>query len=216
MLLQFLKGEGYENWEKWISEDIRLWETEKTTEHHLRAYGGMGSFNDVVIGGQDVNGLWKSRLFGLFQTLSWSFANKKISNIPLDEDFYSTNSKELNGWRCRNCGAAKIKTIEIERFISSYLLPKYLVASIKDDVLTQILDLDKIINSSEVKEKRQTIERLVETSDIELTESKEWDWTCPKCQSQETCAYRWLLLNDDTKLIEADDNLEVLSKPFLE
>lgn len=210
MLLQLLKGEGYENWEKWILEDLRLWETEKSTEHHLRAYGGMGSFNDVVIGNQDIKGLWKSRLFGTFQTLSWSFANKKISNIPLDEDFYSTNSKELSGWRCRNCGAAKIKTIEIERFISSYFLPKYFVASIKTNELTQILDLDKIINSAEVKEKRQTIERLVETFNIELTESKNWDWTCPKCQSQDTCAYRWILSNDDSTLIEADDNLDLI------
>jgi hypothetical protein len=210
ILLQLLKGEGYENWEKWISEDIRLWEAEKSTEHHLQAYGGMGSFNDIVIGGQDIKGLWKSRLFGMVQTLSWSFAKGNIQTISMDDNFYGNNSKEISGWRCRNCGAAKIKKIDIERYISSYFLPKFFVASIKEDNLMQIGDLDKIINSKEVIEKRQATEKLVEISNIELSESKDWNWTCPKCQSQETCAYRWILTNDDTELIEADDNLEML------
>jgi len=33
---------------RWFREDLDLWATERTTAHHLLAFGGMGSFNDLV------------------------------------------------------------------------------------------------------------------------------------------------------------------------
>jgi hypothetical protein len=33
---------------RWFRQDLALWESERTTVHHLRAFGGMGSFNDLV------------------------------------------------------------------------------------------------------------------------------------------------------------------------
>lgn len=38
-------------------EDLKLWETTKSAEHHLHAYGGMGSFNDIAIGGNNREGI---------------------------------------------------------------------------------------------------------------------------------------------------------------
>lgn len=209
ILIQLIKGEGYENWEKWLSEDIRLWETEKSTEHHLRAYGGMGSFNDVPLGANDLASIWKNKLFGTVQTLAYSFAKGEISSVPLDETFYGYGTKEFTGWRCRDCGEAKIKKRDIEIYISSVFLPKFFVEYIKQDKLKEILDLEKVINSAEVSQKRKEIEVLIQKSTIEVSDSAEWLWTCPKCQSKETCAYRWILTENDTKLVEADDNLSM-------
>lgn len=207
MLIQLLHGEGYENWEKWLSEDIRLWETEKSTEHHLRAYGGMGSFNDVPMGTNDTVGIWKRKLFGTVQTLAYSFAKGEISTVPLDESFYDYGSNEMSGWRCRDCGEAKIKKRDIEIYISNVFLPKFFVEYIQQDKLIEILVLEKLINSEEIIQKRKDIEALVQNSGIELSDSAEWLWICPKCQSKETCAYRWILTENGTKLMEADDNL---------
>ena len=209
ILIQLLHGEGYENWEKWLSEDIHLWETEKSTEHHLRAYGGMGSFNDVPIGTNDTTGIWKRKLFGTVQTLAYSFAKGKISTVPLDETFYGYGQNEISGWRCRECGEAQIKKKNIEIYISTLILPTIFVEYIKQDKLIEILDLEKVINSDEIIQKRKDIEALVQNSKIELSDSAEWLWTCPKCQSKETCNYRWILTENDTKLIEADDNLSM-------
>jgi hypothetical protein len=211
ILIQLLKGEGYENWQKWLSEDIRLWETEKSTEHHLRAYGGTGSFNDVPLGTNDLGSIWKNKLFGTIQTLAYSFAKGEISSAPIEENFYAYGSKELSGWRCRDCGDAKIKEKDIENYISSLFLPKIIVKYIKSDKLIEILDIDKLINSEEVIQKRKEIKTLIQKSAIELTNSAEWLWTCPKCQSKETCAYRWILNENDTNLIEADNNLSLNS-----
>lgn len=46
-LLLDMAGEQY--WRDRIQEDIQLWEAHHDAKYHLSAYGGMGSFNDVVI-----------------------------------------------------------------------------------------------------------------------------------------------------------------------
>ncbi len=209
MLIKLLKGEGYENWEKWLSEDVSLWETDKSTEHHLNAYGGMGSFNDIVLGSNDLRSVWKNKLFGIVQTLAYGFAKGNISTIPINETFYGYGSKEISGWRCRDCGEAKIKKRDIEIYISNTLLPKIFVAYINQDKLTEILDLEKVINLGIVLKKRTEIENIIQKSAIEVSDSAEWLWTCPKCQSKETCVYRWVLCDDGTKLFEANDNLKI-------
>ena len=37
------------HWAQWIATDIEQWRAADDTSHHLSAYGGMGSFNDVII-----------------------------------------------------------------------------------------------------------------------------------------------------------------------
>lgn len=40
---------GEAHWADWIQTDIEQWRSERSTSHHLSAYGGMGSFNDIFI-----------------------------------------------------------------------------------------------------------------------------------------------------------------------
>ena len=74
----------FENWVEWISKDITDWEFRQNTDHHIRAYGGMGSFNDLpqIRGG---NGNY-SIIFDLLRSFCYQFAHLygKI-NKPLDE-----------------------------------------------------------------------------------------------------------------------------------
>ena len=37
----------FENWIDWLERDIQDWNQRREVAHHLRAYGGMGSFNDL-------------------------------------------------------------------------------------------------------------------------------------------------------------------------
>lgn len=48
-MVRLLEAVGEKHWAAWIREDIHLWEGSSETAHHLSAYGGMGSFNDVWI-----------------------------------------------------------------------------------------------------------------------------------------------------------------------
>ena len=131
-----------------------------TTEHHLRAYGGMGSFNDVVIGKNDTMGLWKSRVFGTIQTLAYGLAKGNIKTASLEENFYGNELTEISGWRCRNCGNAIINTRNTDIFMASFFIPKFFVKYLKEDNLSGILDIDKMVLSAEVTTKRQAIESI--------------------------------------------------------
>ena len=37
----------FQNWIDWLERDIEDWSQRREVAHHLRAYGGMGSFNDL-------------------------------------------------------------------------------------------------------------------------------------------------------------------------
>ena len=37
----------FQNWIDWLERDIQDWIQRREVGHHLRAYGGMGSFNDL-------------------------------------------------------------------------------------------------------------------------------------------------------------------------
>ena len=37
----------FKNWIDWLDRDIQDWTQYREVAHHLRAYGGMGSFNDL-------------------------------------------------------------------------------------------------------------------------------------------------------------------------
>ena len=39
----------FQNWIDWLERDIQDWIQRHEVAHHLRAYGGMGSFNDLPV-----------------------------------------------------------------------------------------------------------------------------------------------------------------------
>ena len=39
----------FENWIDWLERDIEGWSQRREVAHHLRAYGGMGSFNEEIM-----------------------------------------------------------------------------------------------------------------------------------------------------------------------
>lgn len=46
---ELLNATGVDYWAQWIHSDIDQWRSANSTSHHLSAYGGMGTLNDVVI-----------------------------------------------------------------------------------------------------------------------------------------------------------------------
>lgn len=197
----------YDFWANWLTEDIENWKKNKNTEHHLRAYGGMGSFNDVVIGNQDLAGLWQGRVFGMLQSLSYGLASGDALEDILAR--INTTSTQISGWRCQDCGAARINSIDIERFVCASILPQIFTNYLKYNKLAETLDTNKLLSSEDISNKKTAIERLIEQSNIEIASDNNWLLNCPKCGSDKVCSYRWEILNNETKIIESDDNLEI-------
>ncbi len=90
-LLLDMAGEQY--WRDWIQEDIQSWEAHRDVKYHLSAYGGMGSFNDVVITGRrghnvsDMQEAWVNALFDILKSMCYllahdPFTDKSISELP--------------------------------------------------------------------------------------------------------------------------------------
>jgi len=207
ILHRLLKDTGEEHWANWIQKDIHLWRTEKKVEHHLSAYGGMGSINDLSVDGLDTIGIWKNNLFEMTKTLSWSLAKGKIAAPPLDEHFYRYGTNHIGGWQCINCGHARISSTNIELYVAADFLPRLFVRYLKQDNLMELLHLEKLVALEEIVNARSAVEQLIQSEKITLTTENGWLQTCPNCKSDNIGGYRWQIANDYTKLITAKDNL---------
>lgn len=209
ILVKILQAEQYDHWANWMLEDLKFWETTKSVEHHLHAYGGMGSFNDVVIGGNDREGIWESRVFGNVQTLAYSLAKGDTLKTILEGIANRPNISEISGWRCRNCGDARINDRDIEFYIVNEFIPKFFVEYIREDKFDEVMNIPKLIDSEEVTKKRESLIDLIKGTNIILNPDTNWVWTCPKCGSSAVCAYRWNVLENEFKLVEGNNNLEI-------
>lgn len=60
----------FKNWIDWLEQDIQDWTQYREVAHHLRAYGGMGSFNDLpsMHGNLDY-------IFGFLKSVCYAFAH---------------------------------------------------------------------------------------------------------------------------------------------
>jgi hypothetical protein len=212
ILYQFLKNEvGYEHWAKWMLDDIELWETKQSVEHHLQAYGGMGSFNDINLGGYNTEGMWKYKIFSQVQNMAYRLATGQTLESILEDLPNQYRTDEISGWRCRTCGEGRINAMDIERVVSNYFIPRMVLEYAKQDNLPELLKMKQVIDSGIVINKRREIERLIKIADVTLAENNDWLSTCPKCGSKEVCVYRWTTNDESTELLETDDNLEIIT-----
>ena len=60
----------FQNWIDWLERDIQDWNQRREVAHHLRAYGGMGSFNDLpsMRGNHDY-------IFGFLKSVCYAFGH---------------------------------------------------------------------------------------------------------------------------------------------
>ena len=60
----------WDNWVHWLTQDMEDWTERRQTAHHLGAYGGMGSFNDLPMRNEN-----HSYVFWFLKSVCWSFAD---------------------------------------------------------------------------------------------------------------------------------------------
>jgi hypothetical protein len=103
---------GERHWLAWMEEDLRLYRDEGSTEHHRGAYGGMGSFNDLVLsapGGENQSSaVWLDAALDQLRHLARSSAQAAGSE---PDGFLQVGSGSGTGrlldirWdHCRSCG----------------------------------------------------------------------------------------------------------------
>src|SRR5262245_59574449 len=86
-MIRLLEAVGETQWSTWLREDVRLWQASSDTRHHLAAYGGMGSFNDVCICRQNQDRVteqqepWANVLFEWLKTLCYFLARNPQEEV---------------------------------------------------------------------------------------------------------------------------------------
>jgi len=191
ILHALLAESAYKHWAESIKKDIHLWETRNSVTHYLGSFGGMGSINDLFIGGNDVIGVWRETLFDITKTFSWHLAKKK--SMPLNKNFNGSRPKEICGWRCLHCSHKRISTQDIENYLAATLLPELFFEYALENRLIEILELKRIITLDNIVKKREHIKGLVQSNNITLSLNSNWLTVCPKCGVKNVAVYRWNL-----------------------
>ncbi|QDU26892.1 hypothetical protein ETAA8_19760 [Anatilimnocola aggregata] len=100
---QFLRQIGETHWADWLREDINAWQTQRDVSHHRRAYGGMGSFNDVVISDTNEHHVtaeqvpWASCLFEWLRALLFQLSMSPCA-IPKADELRKVVGRHNSSW----------------------------------------------------------------------------------------------------------------------
>jgi len=209
ILKRLLEESDNSHWANWISTDIELWESNKDVNHHLGAYGGMGSINDLFVGGNDKLGIWNNQIFDTIKNLSWNLAKQRIDSAPTALKFYQCGTGQMSGWRCRNCGHSRLDENQIEQYLCFKFLPELITDLIEKDELENLLPISNWIDTEEIETERIRIKKCLTKSEIEVSKFQSWLKTCPKCESDDVCVYRWEWNEIEKTIFESKDNLKI-------
>lgn len=91
MLIYLLEKDGsYEQWVEWLKTDIKYFEECSDVDHHIQAYGGMGSFNDLYLPNLNHE---EKMMFDIMKVFCYQFT---FFYKRIDEDIYILEKDVLN------------------------------------------------------------------------------------------------------------------------
>jgi len=82
-----LRRVGEQHWADWLKQDLIAWRTSRDVSHHRSAYGGMGSFNDVVICRMNHNNItseqepWANSLFEWLKAILFHLSQNPTQRV---------------------------------------------------------------------------------------------------------------------------------------
>jgi hypothetical protein len=202
---RLLESQNETHWRNWILKDIQDWNNSRSVSHHLSAYGGMGSFNDIGF-----ENSWIGYLFDDLKSTCYFLARHPshkaeaasikpaLGNIGFD----------LQGWRCLSCGYEVVSNDDIERFIAGKIIREEILKALDSGHLEQFVESVIQQPPSHNIVTPDAVAIWAKQSGIELRHEKGWLRPCPKCNSNETAVYRWNLIENDNFHFESStDNL---------
>jgi hypothetical protein len=207
---RLLQSQNQTHWRNWILQDIDEWNGSNSVSHHLSAYGGMGSFNDVGF-----ENPWIGYLFDDLKSVCYFLAQHPGHNADASSIGTSMGNLgfDLQGWRCLTCGYGTVSNYDIERFIARRIIREEILKFLGSGHLEEFVET--VIHGS-LSHKILTADSvaiLAQNSGIEVRREKGWVRPCPKCNSDDTAVYRWNLIeNGDYHFESSADNLPLRKK----
>lgn len=204
------------HWANWIREDINRWQNDRDTSHHLSAYGGMGSFNDVLICRANQHNImeaqepWIGTLFNWLKEVCYYLAkhpDDKVTSGDLKKagEFANAHNR-LSGWRCLVCGYSETSNKSIDWFIAQDLIPDMVFLGCEKSTLNDLVGKVLAIDIPNLAETRRELVASTQASGITINDRVGVMQQCPKCSQSDTALYRWRLLPDQAGRFEPSDN----------
>jgi hypothetical protein len=167
-------------WADWMQKDIDEWKNMQSTEHHLNAFGGAGSFNDVNLNYEDNLGYWKNTLMSNLASISYGFAKDRSFNLP------DNSSTILDGSVCQKCKNVVINENTITRFLAGKFIPIFLAEYFLTDSYLTLLDLEKLVLDTRIEVfKNELLQEVIEKNMQINYQNSAWAPNCASCNATE-------------------------------
>ncbi|MES2555744.1 MAG: hypothetical protein V4604_06325 [Bacteroidota bacterium] len=202
LLLLFKKG-GNTFWENWIAEDIKLWNEEKNTEHHISCFGGAGTINDTSIGPwKTIEGVWNDEIFALIKSYSYSFASKKgkQDSIFLLNDSLIQGHFQLSGHKCNKCEKLVTSNFTLERAIALYALPQIFKQEFEKEELNNLLEKSFCTNHEYSQQIRSAFIEALKQAQISIYVITEVSDDSCDCKANNYDINNWKILFNQSQL----------------
>lgn len=193
-------------WEGWIKKDISNFEESGDAVHHLRAYGELGSINQVEITCEENSLppdsiLWINQLLKEMLRLTYYIAGKIESNEEIKKadimDRLSSNNYIMTGEKCLNCRYGKVSIDKINSFLSSQIVPALLKEYMEKNELTKLVESFLSFRIPGLAKAENNIRRALQIRNLHIDYQKKEMLSCPRCKSKEVnfIEYRVIKVN---------------------
>lgn len=180
LLKRLLADNNEPFWANWMQQDLDEWNRNQSTDHHLHAFGGAGSFNDVNLNYSDTLGYWKNAMMSNLATISYVFAKDRSFNLP------NNSSTNLDGSICQKCRNVVINENTITRFLAGKFVPIFIKEYFLTESYLVLLDLEKLVLDTRIGVfKKELMQEIAEKNIHVNYENSAWIPKCTACDASE-------------------------------
>jgi hypothetical protein len=213
-LVRLLEHSGEARWLKWARDHLKTTLVSGLSPTVLDAYGGMGSFNDLILDPANGHALeqqevpWANRLLAVLGERIYQLA-VEITDERFSADWVHPADPPIEGSRCLFCGHGEISDQDIEWWAARILVP----ASVADSTLEDPGGLVATLLSGQVTgaaESRADVIARATASGVQIAFRDGDMRPCSACGNADTARYRWVFAGGG--LHPTEDNVELREK----
>lgn len=193
---------GQTHWRDWVAKDLQEWDAKGSVSHHLSAYGGMGSLNDVYLTAEACSvpaetESWLAALFDDLRSICYLLAQHQEKLLPglrgsLIGMQMAAPRAEVSGWLCGSCGHSEITPLEMELYLARHeVRPAILDALRQHRVSTLVEEVLSGERARGVENRREKLREELQASGISIKEREGWMRPCPQCKGDDTTVSYW-------------------------
>jgi hypothetical protein len=184
-LVTVLEAAGETHWLAWVRQSLDEWRARGESRGHRRAYGGMGSLNDLVLSqpGTDPRSMtWFDAALWVLRGSAYAFSVAAEEDPHRFQQRAVTDSLEVAWSRCLSCGSGYMTTWNVHSAASqawaSYAVPRLVsarrAAEIAEAAAGQVPELATAPYVEHV-------ERRYERLRVRLADDRHGEVPCPSC-----------------------------------